>query len=591
MNEVFIAALAALNGVVGINSFDQYETNIQNQNSQMVSFFGDDVFRRDGSTKEGYRSFDIFSPDGSMEYMLVEHEEDALIYDKYDQSIVETFVGNNPYSGYEANFNVYVDCSEKNLKYLTYEDGRFFSLVSSLDMNNGEFAKIATTIGYKSDTYTGLVDDSIPEDATKIPNYEYFMNLGSHHAYNPAKICGIVATEILLGYYDTFLSDLIVEEKYEMSLKRFAKEVAPQLTERELFLSHGNYIGFFNDEDGIGDCTQSMGYDFHIENQNSNNFAKTLIKMTKQYQNFNPETSGMTNKQVNKLVDKYMNLKHLNHSMKLCEGNISDYNNFYAKTIIKNAINKGRPVIAGGTNHFVVAFAYDDAYVYAHTGWGSVKKTKWSTFKGSNIFSACGAIDLIFKDDHVHSEHYYSVNQEKYYCPCGSFLNEEDLQICNLNYGTNFTNDEIIANLIDMPKQGIDVVAERKAAAATPEGFKLKPYSSKIGESHLYLSLNKNIRKISFKAHCFETNEGEIISNLSQPMFVIKNSNEWSELAELDLSKCISGNANFVGEYEFDFVEKEPISEFGFVFNYPILGSGHEAFFVIEELKISYYEP
>ena len=47
-----------------------------------------------------------------------------------------------------------------------------------------------------------------------------------------------------------------------------------------------------------------------------------------------------------------------------------------------NAINQNRPVYCSDSGHIVVAYGYDDEYVYGQTGWGYVAKTLWSTFDG-----------------------------------------------------------------------------------------------------------------------------------------------------------------------------------------------------------------
>ena len=133
---------------------------------------------------------------------------------------------------------------------------------------------------------------------------------------------------------------------------------------------------------------------------------------------------GFSLQERKEIIKKYISDNRLSASFNYSMGdNLRDLATNYAKTIIKRAIDNGRPVLSSGNGHATVAYAYDDNYVYVHTGWGYVAKTPWSTYK-DNFFKYCtGAFDIVFNLEHVHSDNYYSTYYNSGICPCGELHN------------------------------------------------------------------------------------------------------------------------------------------------------------------------
>lgn len=97
---------------------------------------------------------------------------------------------------------------------------------------------------------------------------------------------------------------------------------------------------------------------------------------------------------------------------------INDVLNGHQFQVVQNAINNGRPAILNNLGHSMVAFAYDNNYVYLMSGWKNEKKISkmaWSDFNGNIFTNYPSAYDLILSD-HVCTEGYYSTMTNQYLC-------------------------------------------------------------------------------------------------------------------------------------------------------------------------------
>ena len=258
------------------------------------------------------------------------------------------------------------------------------SILNTQDVNNVRKGD------YESGQYYFI---SPNETSVVIPNSFYFERLYDYHGHNESGICAIIALQIILGYYDTFCNDSIVNDTFDVETKTYTSVYS---------------VDEFEQSPGAGQMYEDERFRDYLLN-----LAFTVNGVT-------PVNNGMTNNQQIALLQSYLNGTGLSYSLNYCEGNIIQDISGYAKTVIRNAIDQGRPVIANSISHSMVAYGYDDTFVYVHTGYGYVSATPWSTFEaGLFEFASIGAIDINFSCSHFHSNNYYSYFTNDYYCPCG----------------------------------------------------------------------------------------------------------------------------------------------------------------------------
>ena len=216
----------------------------------------------------------------------------------------------------------------------------------------------------------------------------------------------IISFEILLSYYDTFLNDNIVDENYENKAEEFETNIES-----------------FNSSPGVGNGEINRAFhDYLIDNHS-------------------PVSHSLINDQQRIMIKSYIKEKELDATYTYCMGNnLSDMFTQYTIKIIKDTIDEGRPLIANNYNHSVVAYAYDDKYVYIHTGWGHPARLEWKFFKINLIsfwdsdYCDAGAFDIKFNLSHVHSDNYYSTYYHEGICPCGEYHNHK-IQHLSINDG------------------------------------------------------------------------------------------------------------------------------------------------------------
>ncbi len=266
---------------------------------------------------------------------------------------------------------------------------------------------------FKKSTYNGICSTSnienydnnfndrsvnYDQDTILIPNYYYFENLHNYHGLNDSGICMIISAQIMLGYYDTFVNDKLVDESFDKD--GFAYHSANLLSE---------YI-------------QSPGTGLTTEDQR---FRDYLINLSNDVNGSSPFISGLSNKEQKKLISSYLDNSNLSYSINFCQGTLNQDWNGEAKALIKSTIDSGRPVIANSADHSYVAFGYSENNVYVHTGWGHCSALEWSTFESPFPLIRCiGALDIVFSCVHFHSDNYHSYYYDKCYCPCGYSFNE-----------------------------------------------------------------------------------------------------------------------------------------------------------------------
>lgn len=364
--------------------------------------------------EDGCQEETVFAYDGSARYELIRSGGAAALYD---------FV-NNEFVIENVQIDENADDNGENVVLLLDGEPHLFK-------TNGEtlwplekgFAETYADAAYLSTFQATKIvlgqsdeEDAALEAAVKIPNYEYFFHLNGKYGLNDSSVCTMVALQIVLGYYDSFINDGIVPEEWDV----------PAYSQIENPSSWED----FDDSPGTG----SRGT---AGRPQDDRMLDHLVDICTDEFDPDIESSGTTMLIEQDVLEYYLNERGLSSSQYSIEiaddGSRPDTEYLNpARTIIKQAIDAGRPVFANGCHHATVAFAYDDDYVYVDTGWGYVGKTEWDAFlcDGSSEYHP-NAMDLEIELAHSHSDNY--VANDGFYCSCGQKHDSDGLSFSDLN--------------------------------------------------------------------------------------------------------------------------------------------------------------
>lgn len=391
-NTLLSAALNLLVSLTGFASGENYETTESILMNSLKQHYNS-ITAKDVSSIVDYD--DVYAFGGNNKYTLITFDDGlSSLYDKNLRKIVRDF-NTNPFEGNQYDFKLYSEGQfDFDFAYFDQECSSF----KDLNGNNLNAIKITKYFKNQDKKAGNYYDDvEITAGAHEIRDSFYFKKLNKRHGENTGSICSIISTEILLGYYDSFYNDEIVAEEYDVPITSYK----------------------FKDDITIYDFSQSPGVDDYLNGVNT--FRDYLYDLAKNEINVDSNNGGMTSLNQIKLVEKYLSKRNIAHHLNTCEGNFSDILSTRTKDLIKNAINANRPIISNGKGHSTVAFAYDDNYVWVHTGWGYTAATPWSTYEG-NLFTnnTIGCIDIDeINELHKHSNNYFSARSDTYLCPCG----------------------------------------------------------------------------------------------------------------------------------------------------------------------------
>ncbi|MDE5714916.1 MAG: C10 family peptidase [Anaeroplasmataceae bacterium] len=423
MLSSLLIGLSVLASITGVSSGTKYEM-AEEDFIQIASVIGGQVLENENGfcLTNAIKTDDIYSITGQNRYFEVELQNGGyLIYDKQEDCVLEyDFWKTSPYKDYDEKLKVLYQDNLK-MNYIVYNQDTFIELNTKKSMSNSTLEYMANAEDkVAGEYYTNIRPGA---DASLIPNSFYFQNLNSYHGLNDSNICTIIATQIALGYYDTFQNDTIVDEEFDL-----------------LGVS-------YNNSRFVKDFTQSPGTGTTWGNQG---FRDYLVNLTTEVIGHSPANEGMYTTEQIKLIRRYLNDKNIEYTLNTSEGNWGDHITNRAKKVIKNTIDAGRPVLTNGTGHSTIAYGYDDNYVYVHTGWGHVAATPWSTFTSGffgNGFDL-GAIDIIITAPHWHSDNYYSSTYDEYYCPDGCKFTKDSMDPENYGYAGAYYPNEVTDTII-----------------------------------------------------------------------------------------------------------------------------------------------
>jgi len=522
--NLIILGLSLLTNLTGFSSGISYETSNDHLGDALLEN-GIILNAADDFENKIIRYGDVYNLSGQNKYLEIELTNgDWILYDKSLSTTVDYF-DRNPFN--DVGFETLKLFDEENLGFdFAYYDQNINDFIS---LGGNNFSEKAIEDYFASqDKKRGNYyrDFSLTSNAHVIDNYEYFEKLDGRHAWNSLGTCTIVSTEILLGYYDTFASDLFVDESYEVISRQ-------TLTNSKLTWK---------------DFSQSPGVDNYATEDHD--FHDYLAKIARDEVGDDPEIDGMTTKNQIRLVENYLNKRGISYSLSTSEGNLGDIWTQRAIGIIKSGIDENRPVIANGTGHSVVAYACDDEYVWVHTGWGWTGATTWATYE-SGLFAnySAGCIDIIYEGNHVHSDNYYSYSLNEYICPCGTKYCS--ISILPEDYGFE---DQYFYYSKSRPIVIDDFVINTKRLRTgfiEEEYVNLSPKRQSAGEAYFELNFSKYVRKFSINLSYWQIKD--VLSSLdSTAVLEIKQNGEWKfeeDLLSLNLSTDRTKQDEFIFTY------------------------------------------
>ena len=400
--------------------------------------------------------------------------------------------------------------------------------------------------------------DSLSSNATSIPNSFYFIKLGGRHGYNPGTLCTLIAAQIIFGYYDTFVNDYLVDDMYDIVSKDNTGIQS---------------IQNFADSPGTGTDNQE-------ENQR---FRDYLVDLGTDEIGVSAYVDGYDTYEQSRVIRRYLDDRNISSTVYPITN--ANFGPNLTKLRIKQAINSGRPVICNDRGHSVVAFAYDDNYVYVHTGWGRIGMTVWATFEdNSNIGYEIGAIDIVLSCEHVHSDNYYSSYYHKAYCPDGFERGRMELEPNDFGFEPQYYFYQKLKNIY----VGDDTIQTRRLRTGYIENsfVNLSPRRQDAGIAYLEMTFPDVIRNIVVDISFWGGNE-LYDPNIHNARIEYKDSdNHWVEA--IDLLHDISLSTNRFNQDRINIVFPEETSSFRFYASNYAIGNLNKGRISIGGLSVTY---
>ena len=560
MNIVF-TALTVLSSITGFASSQKYDTCEEHLLDCMFEHFGN--FSPLASPESILRYDDVYDMDGTNRYLLFDFADgETVIYDKKEECIFETFES-NPYQGYNDAFKLLGDIEGEHMYAYFNEDVNDFTFLNNTSMRKNDIRSYFANQDLQYGNYYRNI--AIPSNAHVISNAFYFENLEFRHAANVDGTCAVIASEILFGYYDTFVNDLIVDEQYDRGVPEYLNKNNPT----------------------IRDFSQSPG----VDSPSVSAFHDYLCDIATYEVGDNPRSGGMTVYNQKQMMKKYLEYQGIYHQTYSSEGNFGDLIANKAKTVIKNTINDNRPVCVSGEGHCSVAYAYSDTMVWVHTGWGYTAATPWRTFESGMFYNySAGAIDIsnICGGAHICSDNYYVTNKNVYLCPqCGQVYKINDVLASDTGLSTSYYSDIRSRGFFE-DDEYVGVMYHR-AALLSNQYISLSARRSGEGNAFIEYWMTKKIRYVRLFVSFYSASEALSYNNSTVDLSVIKYSEAddefYYEPLEDLLDIGISTDRNNQTKLEYYFVGDD-VYGFSFSINAPATGNTDSGRFLIGDITI-----
>ncbi len=255
---------------------------------------------------------------------------------------------------------------------------------------------------------------------------QYFSGLTENFGENAKGSCTYVALGMLLSYYDSYLSDNIIPEQYDVVSTGYNSDI----------ISRSNSPGAVNDKilnnvskeeyrDYINNLTKIDYYNILKEKFETNSLQVYLIELADRYDlmkiNNGSETFGSNFNASWSLLSYYLwSVGYICNTDYTMEDSREDKGDD-VKQFIKDNIDLGRPVFVCaenilGAGHAFICHDYDsNSNFYAHMGsHEKIEFTNCNPFTYYNFNLKAMAVD--FKFTHTHSYNY--MVGDKAYCYC-----------------------------------------------------------------------------------------------------------------------------------------------------------------------------
>lgn len=298
--------------------------------------------------------------------------------------------------------------------------------------------------GGEISTYSSVEYDSFLE--------AYYANLTQNMGFNYHGSCGYVALGMLLSYYDTYLNDAIIPEKYDM----------PSLGSEKNMIERKNSPGIL--EDSIS-STETMVYgkvtpyglsasEYLSIIKNKANAAKPslhakLILIGNELGYYNRDNEEYCSTNINDreaILTEYFKeigfTARVNFEIIKITGTSSKI-----EKETRNYIDQGYPVLVSlanaksGEGHACIAYAHDSNDIYLNAGWtGDYKYARYNDkvfMKDYDMDTYANAMVVKFVNKHLHSDNYMVGDQS--YCSCSDeicFYKHEDFYDIDSTYHT-----------------------------------------------------------------------------------------------------------------------------------------------------------
>ena len=540
--NVVITALSVLSSITGFASGQRYDTNENHLQDLLTEHFGE--LSPLASEDSILMSDDVYDMGGSNRYLLLSFiDGKTVIYDKKDEAILETY-DVNPYSGHDDEFKLLGNIEDEYMFGFFDEEINDFSFINNTSRGKEDIREYyGNQAIYSYGNY--YMNVAMPDNVHIIDNAFYFEKLGSKHAPNDDGTCAVISAEILFGYYDTFLNDSIVAENFDKPTSEHLLTSNPSV--RDFRQSPSVDTGDSNDETDYG-----------------RGFHDYLCYLSLDRMNIDPRDNGLNVRDQKALMRRYLDERGLTYQTRCSEGNLGDLIANKAKTVIKDAINQNRPVIACGEGHASVAYAYSDTMVWVHTGWGFTGATPWRTFESSmfqNYYS--GAIDFtsIAGNKHVCSDNYFASNISTYICPkCGKVYKLSEVNPSSFNLSTTYFSSEMRKN-VTVENQDVYLNYYRTAMLSDRKFISLSAKRNNEGMAYIDIYVSRAVKILKFEL-CFYSYGEALNSGESHIYFTpIRRSSEGDLYLPNDsedlINRSISKNRTYPTEFVYDYTGEE----------------------------------
>ena len=355
------------------------------------------------------------------------------------------------------------------------------------------------------------LDDAskVPEDVIFCQYHEYFYNLKTKLPTNYSKVCGVVSLSIVLGYYDNFINDEIVDEEYDDIYKNDIP-----------FTSYKN----ISESPGVFESYKNLIIDEALSDLNINCYEGFV--------GFDQHASVINNRN-----------KKLKHKANITYKNSEVIGKPLTKSLLKGVIDSGRPVIFDNAVHSMIAYGYNNDYLFLHLGYynhGYITKLSWSDIDTSPF----AFWDLKFTTPEDYTDNYYDIVNDRYLDPLTYRwhykVNTIPEDYCfhsqyyfHITKATHSFNDLFISS-------------ERLRCGFIEEkAINLSPCRKGAGKAYLELTFNRPVHKFNVMMSYWSGKKSNLNDKITVAIIETRtNTEHWSTSLDLlkinDLSKDVN---------------------------------------------------